>query len=71
MRSQSPNVIVALEREPFAARSISNPNIENAYALNATKICTPLGNYVTIRLTRHSGRVRLSGRDPESRESLI
>ena len=32
---------------------------KNAYALNSVKISSPLGNYVTIRQTRHSGRVHL------------
>ena len=40
-----------------------------AYALSSAGISSPPGNYVTILRTRHSGRGRLSGRDPESSKS--
>jgi len=48
-----------------------NGNHENACPRSSARIPSRLGDYVTIRRTRHSGRVRLSGRDPESSESSI
>ena len=34
---------------------------KNAYTLNSARISSSLGNYVSIRRTRHSGRAPLRG----------